>query len=148
MAASEAGRESLRPLTLPTLPPDLAHLSHLKQQLARAHQHRNGYAALQGKLENLTDEPRWNAWVSTALSVSPKRILLTRILLRLQIPFGPLAYFPGQLVHTNDITVPPVAVEAAQHEHGQSPEGTLRSAKQAQADADLRSKGKPADTLA
>lgn len=23
----------------------------------------------------------------------------------LQIPFGPLAYFPGQLVHTNDVTL-------------------------------------------
>ncbi|GAA6020022.1 hypothetical protein JCM8202_004957 [Rhodotorula sphaerocarpa] len=126
MAASEAGRETLRPLTLPTLPPDLAHLSHLKQQLARAHQHRNGYAALQGKLENLTDEPRWSAW----------------------IPFGPLAYFPGQLVHTNDITVPPVAAETTQGKNGQSSGGTLRSAKQAQADAELRSKELEAEIAA
>lgn len=54
---------ALHPLTLPTLPHDLALLSDLKLQLATARQEIHGYARLEGKLESFTDEPVWDAYV-------------------------------------------------------------------------------------
>ncbi|BGO90478.1 hypothetical protein NBRC10512_006744 [Rhodotorula toruloides] len=116
-------QSALRPLTLPSLPPDFAHLSNLKLQLSQTQQAVEGYAQLRKKLETFTDEPAWEAY----------------------IPFGPLAYFPGQLVHTNDITQT-IAPEA---EAGPGIEGgkaggqdagqgrrVLRSAKQAREEAE------------
>ncbi|GAA6052014.1 hypothetical protein JCM3770_002321 [Rhodotorula araucariae] len=105
--------QALRPLTLPSLSPELSRLSLLKAQLAAAEQDIEGYARLETKLATFTDEPAWNAF----------------------IPFGPLAYFPGQLVHTNDITrvVQSPAVQGAQHDA--EPQRVLRSAKQARQDA-------------
>ncbi|BGP23623.1 uri1, prefoldin-like chaperone [Rhodotorula toruloides] len=115
-------QSALRPLTLPSLPPDVAHLSGLKLQLSQMQQAIEGFAQLRRKLETFTDEPTWNAY----------------------IPFGPLAYFSGQLVHTNDIT-PMLAPEgeaepcveggkAGGEEQGQG-RRVLRSAKQAREEA-------------
>ncbi|GAA5858430.1 hypothetical protein JCM1840_001201 [Sporobolomyces johnsonii] len=117
---------ALRPLTLPSLPPDLSRLSELKAQLAQLHSDVERYQALERKLDGFTDQPTWNAY----------------------IPFGPLAYFPGQLVHTNDITqtLPsaPSSAETSQASSGGradagSQEGdggkVLRSAKQAREEA-------------
>ncbi|GAA5982335.1 hypothetical protein JCM11641_002015 [Rhodosporidiobolus odoratus] len=72
----------LRPLTLPSLPPAPAQLSNLKQQLAFLKAQSDQLHTLHNKLQGFTDEPVWDAF----------------------IPFGPLAYFPGKLTHTNDIT--------------------------------------------
>ncbi|POY76868.1 hypothetical protein BMF94_0120 [Rhodotorula taiwanensis] len=111
---------ALHPLTLPTLPHDLALLSDLKLQLATARQEIHGYARLEGKLESFTDEPVWDAY----------------------IPFGPLAYFPGQLVHTNDITAPEDGAAQPPGQGGsnvkaeQSQPSRLRSAKQARLQAE------------
>lgn len=59
-----------------------------------------------------------------------------------QIPFGPLAYFPGQLVHTNDITAPedgpaqPPGQGGSNVKAEQSQPSRLRSAKQARLQAE------------
>ncbi|GAA5880512.1 hypothetical protein JCM3774_000633 [Rhodotorula dairenensis] len=103
---------ALRPLTLRSLSPELAHISSLKATLAHNRQLIHGYARLQGKLESFTDEPVWDAL----------------------IPFGPLAFFPGQLVHTNDIVQPGHHPEPARDQPDGS--GILRSAKQARQEAD------------
>ncbi|GAA6061406.1 hypothetical protein JCM10212_004464 [Sporobolomyces blumeae] len=73
---------NLRPLTLPSLSPALTRLSDLKRHLASLDLTLERYAHLSTKLDGFTDEPVWDAY----------------------IPFGPLAFFPGTLVHTNDIT--------------------------------------------
>ncbi|BGP30943.1 uri1, prefoldin-like chaperone [Rhodotorula toruloides] len=116
-------QSALRPLTLPSLPPDFAHLSNLKQQLSQTQQAIEGYAQLRRKLATFTDEPTWDAY----------------------IPFGPLAYFPGKLVHTNDITQAIAPEEEAEagveggkaggQEAGQMLR-VLRSAKQAREEAE------------
>ncbi|GJN87626.1 hypothetical protein Rhopal_000581-T1 [Rhodotorula paludigena] len=102
MSSAEAHTAALRPLTLPSLSPQLALVSTLKTQLATLHADRERHRQLETKLDTFTDEPTWNAF----------------------IPLGPLAYFPGQLVHTNDIT------QTVQDGDGQ-PKHVLRSAKQA-----------------
>ncbi|GAA5911426.1 hypothetical protein JCM8208_005057 [Rhodotorula glutinis] len=104
---------ALRPLTLPSLSPPLAHLQQLRVQLAQAHERIQGYRHLDHKLATFTDQPTWNAY----------------------IPVGPLAYFPGQLIHTNDITRvdQPAPADAAQQDA--PPRRVLRSAKQARDDA-------------
>ncbi|BGP38845.1 hypothetical protein JCM10449v2_002783 [Rhodotorula kratochvilovae] len=106
-------QQALRPLTLPSLSPELSRLSHLKAELASAEHEIEGYQKVQSKLETFTDEPTWNAF----------------------IPFGPLAYFSGQLIHTNDVTrvTSPPADEAGKQEG--EPQRVLRSAKQAREDA-------------
>ncbi|GAA6008514.1 hypothetical protein JCM10207_007139 [Rhodosporidiobolus poonsookiae] len=133
MATAATPDAALRPLTLPSLPPDLAHLSTLKQHLHHLRQDIHAYAQLQTKLETFTDEPTWDAY----------------------IPLGPLAYLPGKLIHTNDIAVPLPSAPAtadgslARAENGDrkgkgtgadesaaaQPERALRSAKQAREDA-------------
>lgn len=122
---------ALRPLTLPSLSPELSKLQQLRLALDHAHDQIHGYDKVRTKLATLTDEPTWNAYVSSASSfLLPVELTLPPILA--QIPFGPLAYFPGQLVHTNDITrVTPRAEGPAQG----NPERVLRSAKQASEDA-------------
>lgn len=102
---------ALRPITLPSLPPDLVHLSSLKQQLQHTKQQIKAHEQLQTKLSDITDEPSWEALVSLHF-FSPFSVLFpflpalhcAKLPLLSQIPFGPLAYFPGKLVHTNDVT--------------------------------------------
>lgn len=53
-----------------------------------------------------------------------------------QIPLGPLAYFPGKLIHTNDITYHPSPMGSPDPTTGDSgqvvePQSVLLSAKQA-----------------
>ncbi|GAA5950122.1 hypothetical protein JCM21900_004603 [Sporobolomyces salmonicolor] len=122
----EQRNAALRPLTLPSLPPDLSRLSEFKAQLAQLHSDIQRYEALERKLDGFTDQPTWNAY----------------------IPFGPLAYFPGKLVHTNDITqtlltAPPSGETSQNSSGGRADAGTqvgdgskvLRSAKQAREEA-------------
>ncbi|BGP14830.1 uri1, prefoldin-like chaperone [Rhodosporidiobolus nylandii] len=116
---------SLTPLTLPSLPPTLAAVSHLKGQLASLRAQLEAYQAVEKKLDGLTDEPTWDAF----------------------IPFTPLAYFPGKLVHTNDITQTVLPAEPASSPSAagadktvdqaapQEPQRILRSAKQAREEA-------------
>ncbi|GAA5840746.1 hypothetical protein JCM9279_001207 [Rhodotorula babjevae] len=104
---------ALRPLTLPSLSPDLANLQQLRLQLAQAQERIHGYHALDNKLATFTDEPTWNAY----------------------IPLGPLAYFPGQLIHTNDITRVDQPAQDAAADQDAPPRRVLRSAKQAREDA-------------
>ncbi|GAA6027933.1 hypothetical protein JCM8097_001788 [Rhodosporidiobolus ruineniae] len=108
---------ALRPLTLPSLPPDLSTLAQLKQQLAQLHTQIEGYTHIQHKLDGFTDQPTYQAY----------------------IPFTPLAYFPGKLVHTNDITQTIVADDGEKDKEGKGeknePERVLRSAKQAREEA-------------
>ncbi|GAA5840716.1 hypothetical protein JCM5353_005742 [Sporobolomyces roseus] len=73
---------NLRPLTLPSLSPTLTRLSQLKSTLSFLDQQLVQYDHLSLKLATFTDEPTWNAY----------------------IPFGELAFFKGNLIHTNDIT--------------------------------------------
>ncbi|GAA5961414.1 hypothetical protein JCM8115_003440 [Rhodotorula mucilaginosa] len=110
----DSSSSALRPLTLRSLPPQLAEISSLKARLAQSQSALERYAQLQEKLATFADEPVWNAW----------------------IPFGPLAYLPGQLVHTNDVLVPQgsTSEEVPESGTGARPEPTsslLRSAKQA-----------------
>lgn len=63
-------QSALRPLTLPSLPPDFAHLSNLKLQLSQTQQAVEGYAQLRKKLETFTDEPAWEAYVRCLSSSS------------------------------------------------------------------------------
>ncbi|GAA5869786.1 hypothetical protein JCM16303_001792 [Sporobolomyces ruberrimus] len=111
---------NLRPLTLPSLSPSLTRLSNLKSEISFLHSKVDQYSKLAHKLETFSDEPTWNAYV----------------------PFGPLAYFPGQLVHTNDITqtvsVPGEGTEAKEGESKQAGQTktVLRSAKQARLEAE------------
>ncbi|GAA6009215.1 hypothetical protein JCM11491_004230 [Sporobolomyces phaffii] len=111
---------NLRPLTLPSLSPSLARLSALKSRISALEAQVEQYARLAAKLETFTDEPTWNAY----------------------IPFGPLAFFPGQLVHTNDITqtIPPdsepARTVAGQTEQAGETRAVLRSAKQARSEAE------------
>ncbi|GAA5861382.1 hypothetical protein JCM8547_006112 [Rhodosporidiobolus lusitaniae] len=114
---------ALRPITLPSLPADLSHLAQLKQRLVQANRDIQGYKQLQDKLQGFTDEPTWDAF----------------------IPLGPLAYVPGKLVHTNDITQlvppsPPFPGEGKGESKGKGgqknePKKVLRSAKQAREEA-------------
>ncbi|ORY82317.1 hypothetical protein BCR35DRAFT_81106 [Leucosporidium creatinivorum] len=80
-ASTEQSNPALRPLTLPA-PPAWSQLTSNKQRLAALKADLESSNKLATKLESFTDEPTWNAY----------------------IPFGPLAYFSGQLIHTNDIT--------------------------------------------
>lgn len=141
-------QSALRPLTLPSLPPDVAHLSDLKFQLAQTQQAIEGYTGLRTRLETFTDEPTWNAYVGQLRLTVPAAVLT--FFLVLQIPFGPLAYFPGQLVHTNDIVQSIGPEGAASHSaEGGKAEGkemgngarVLRSAKQAREEAERLQKG-------
>ncbi|KAM0754819.1 hypothetical protein T439DRAFT_122808 [Meredithblackwellia eburnea MCA 4105] len=74
---------ALRPVKLAGVPDHWTQSTTIRQKLALLKDDVQQYEILGRKLENITDEPVWDA----------------------MIPFGPLAYFPGQLVHTNDITV-------------------------------------------
>ncbi|KAM0788187.1 hypothetical protein ACM66B_001346 [Microbotryomycetes sp. NB124-2] len=65
-----------QPVTWTRLQRSRAELEHTRHQLDQAHR-------TSSKLENITDEPTWDAY----------------------IPLGPLAFFKGQLAHTNDITL-------------------------------------------
>ncbi|GAA5838366.1 hypothetical protein JCM3766R1_005527 [Sporobolomyces carnicolor] len=111
---------NLRPLTLPSLSPALTRLSALKAQITSLHSQVDQFSKLADRLESFTDEPSWNAY----------------------IPFGPLAFFPGQLVHTNDITqtsVGPAEAQegkAGQEQPSEEPRSVLRSAKQAKREAE------------
>ncbi|GAA5916637.1 uncharacterized protein JCM6883_005613 [Sporobolomyces salmoneus] len=111
---------NLRPLTLPSLSPTLTRLSTLKTQVSLLHSQVDQFSKLSHKLGTFTDEPTWNAY----------------------IPFGPLAFFPGQLVHTNDITQTlPVSEESTDAGKGKEkevgePRSVLRSAKQAREEAE------------
>lgn len=63
---------ALRPITLPSLPPSLVHLSKLKQQLQQLQQQVVVYEQLQTKLLTITDEPSWDALVCTLPSSFPQ----------------------------------------------------------------------------
>ncbi|GAA5945557.1 hypothetical protein JCM3775_002630 [Rhodotorula graminis] len=103
---------ALRPLTVPSLSPDLSNLQQLRVQLAQAKDKIHSYRHLDHKLATFTDEPTWNAY----------------------IPVGPLAYFPGQLIHTNDITRVDNPPQADAADQDPQPRRVLRSAKQARGD--------------
>ncbi|GAA5984962.1 hypothetical protein JCM5350_000080 [Sporobolomyces pararoseus] len=111
---------NLRPLTLPSLSPTLTKLSALKSEILLLKNKVDQFSKLSNKLETFTDEPTWNAY----------------------IPFGPLAFFPGQLVHTNDITQTFATPESTtgsktgeEKREGES-QAVLRSAKQARGEAE------------
>lgn len=61
---TEQSDAALRPLTLPT-PPAWSHLTANKQQLAALQADLDSSGKVATKLESLTDEPTWNAFVST-----------------------------------------------------------------------------------
>ncbi|GAA5932411.1 uncharacterized protein JCM15063_001216 [Sporobolomyces koalae] len=113
---------NLRPVTLPSLSPTLTRLAQLKSEVANLHSQVDRFQKLAIKLETFTDEPTWDAY----------------------IPFGPLAFFPGQLVHTNDITqtVSPSTASGKAKDESETAAKTeplpsvLRSAKQARLEAD------------
>ncbi|GAA5950076.1 hypothetical protein JCM3765_004185 [Sporobolomyces pararoseus] len=111
---------NLRPLTLPSLSPTLTKLSGLKSEILLLKTKVDQFSKLSNKLETFTDEPTWNAY----------------------IPFGPLAFFPGQLVHTNDIiqtlatTRSPTESNAGEDKREGEGGSVLRSAKQARGEAE------------
>ncbi|KAI5481688.1 hypothetical protein MNV49_002914 [Pseudohyphozyma bogoriensis] len=115
MSSASASTSALRPVTVPRLPAAYSEVNQLKQVLAALEADVEGYRKLEDKLANITDEPQWNA----------------------QIPFGPLAYFHGRLVHTNDILVPlpaplpSTSTTSTQSNKAEAAPPTLRSAKQA-----------------
>ncbi|SCV74257.1 BQ2448_6689 [Microbotryum intermedium] len=104
-------------------------LSALHHRLGGLRAHLQQYDKLLIKLETITDEPMWDAF----------------------IPFGPLAYFPGQLIQTNDITEhPPFAStsSAPTRESSGPSEPVLRSAKQARASALVKKRALEQDIAA
>ncbi|KDE07307.1 hypothetical protein MVLG_02354 [Microbotryum lychnidis-dioicae p1A1 Lamole] len=103
----------------------------LEHRLATLRANLQQYEKLLIKLETITDEPVWDAF----------------------IPFGPLAYFPGQLVHTNDIAEPvPLAstssASAIKSSAGVGGDPVLRSAKQARASALIKKQAMEQDIAA
>jgi hypothetical protein len=60
---------NLRPLTLPSLSPSLTRLSNLKSEISFLHSKVDQYSKLAHKLETFSDEPTWNAYVSTNLTL-------------------------------------------------------------------------------
>jgi len=135
---------ALRPLTLPSLSSDLVNLQQLRVQLQHAHERIQGYRQLDRKLATFTDEPTWNAYVRPPSSSSPRSLSRARAhSLAPQIPVGPLAYFPGQLIHTNDITRVDDRPQGDAAQQDAPPRRVLRSAKQARDDAAQAVKGAP-----
>ncbi|KAK4696861.1 hypothetical protein P7C70_g8306, partial [Phenoliferia sp. Uapishka_3] len=74
---------SLHPVKLSKVPAHWSETSSLRHKLSALENDVSEYDKLATKLETITDQVAWDA----------------------MIPLGPLAYFPGQLIHTNDITI-------------------------------------------